>query len=115
MNMPYQILVGWKIYRVEVWNHELAEAHHKYGECDHVAGVIRIDLHYGHRQAAETLMHEILHAIYCVGCLVAQREVTEPMNVSEEHVVSYTASWLAAVMVANPALLAYLTFAFTGD
>ena len=107
--VPTNIKVGWRTYRVEVWDPEVAQARQMYGECDHIAQTIRIDTQHDPVQVAETLWHECLHAAYDVGIL-NRREESE-----EELVVSFMSSWTMTMLIDNPALLEFIRRALTGD
>ena len=105
---PKHVKVGWKRYRVTVWQPEVAAAEHKYGECDHVNNEIKVDVTKGHRQAAETLWHECLHAAFDIGALHA---LPADDQYPEEFMVSFFASWTITLLGDNPALLAFLSWA----
>jgi len=62
-DFPSSIRVGYRTYRIEVWHPAAASGARRYGECGHIERVMRIDTSIGPIQAAETLLHEILHAI----------------------------------------------------
>ena len=61
---PTSVRIGHFDYRVEDWNSDKASLASRYGECSHLEKVIRVARHHGPRQAAETLLHEMLHAIW---------------------------------------------------
>ena len=107
---PSHVKVGWKRYRVAVWQPEVAAAEHKYGECDHVNNEIKVDVTKGHRQAAETLWHECLHAAFDIGALHALPGAADDQY-PEEFMVSFFASWTITLLGDNPALLAFLSWA----
>ena len=62
-DFPSSIRVGYRTYRIEVWHPAAASGARRYGEASHMERVLRIDLSLGPIQAAETLIHEIFHAI----------------------------------------------------
>jgi len=62
-DFPSSIKVGYRTYRIDVWHPAAASGARRYGEAAHMERVIRVDLSTGPIQAAETLLHEILHAI----------------------------------------------------
>ena len=107
---PKHVKVGWKRYRVAVWQPEVAAAEHKYGECDHVNNEIKVDVTKGHRQAAETLWHECLHAAFDIGALHSLSGAADDQY-PEEFMVSFFASWTITLLGDNPALLAFLSWA----
>lgn len=106
---PTSIKVGWKRFRVQVWSPEVAAANHRYGECDHVEATIRVDLSKGPLQAAETLIHECLHAALDVGASTAREP--DAAKYDEESIVRFLASWTMTLFVDNPALAAYVAWA----
>jgi cob(I)alamin adenosyltransferase len=108
MNFPTQIKVGWKIFKVEVWDPVDAAREHMYGRCDHLVSTIRIDTSYGPHQALETLIHECYHAAFDVGGI--SRVEGNDHRYSEEAVVSYLAGWHMTLMSDNPHLLAYINW-----
>lgn len=109
MNLPKTLKVGWKIFTIEVWDPVQAAADHKYGECDHLAKIIRVDVTHGTRQAVETLLHECFHAAFDIG------GANESKCTEEEFLVNYTASWLMTMIIDNPILLDVLKQAVDAD
>jgi cob(I)alamin adenosyltransferase len=105
---PTTIKVGWKKFHVEQWEPLHASRAGMYGECDHLAGVIRVDTSHGPHQALETLLHECYHAAFDVGGIsrLHDREHTY----TEEAVVSYLASWHMTLLADNPHLVAYISW-----
>ena len=103
--LPATIKVGWKIFTLEVWDPVDAARAHKYGECDHLAGVIRIDRRYGDAQFAETLLHELMHAAFDIGGI---SRVNPDDRFSEEAVVSFLSTWMMTIFADNPWLLGFL-------
>ena len=103
INLPEEIRIGYRTYQVVEWNAEVAKASGKYGECDHLELVIRLDVTHGDVEVMNTLIHEILHAIFAVTGI---SEVTEW---KEEYLVSAQASCLTQVMIDNPDLMKFLS------
>lgn len=97
--LPAHVTVGWKRFAIEVWDPKVAAALHRYGECDHIAAVIRLDLTHSDEQVMETLIHEMLHAAVEVGAL---SHGDSPMHWDEERVVSFMGSWLSTMLLQNP-------------
>ena len=61
---PTSVRIGHFDYRVEDWHPTQAALANRYGECDHMAKTIRVTRCHGDKKAAETLIHEVLHAIF---------------------------------------------------
>lgn len=102
MNLPKQIKVGWKVFQVVEWDPVGAAVARRYGECDHLRSEIRIDVTHGAMQAAETLLHECLHAAWF---LAGVDESSKDGKHSEEYMVLHHASWLTTLFVDNPDFL----------
>lgn len=62
-DLPKNVKVGWCDYRVEVFDHREAVGRQRTGETSHTEGVIRVEMQFGTRQAASTMLHEIMHAV----------------------------------------------------
>lgn len=107
---PTHVKVGWKRFKVTDWDPELAAAHRRYGECDHTANEIRVDTSKGHRQAAETLWHECLHATFDIAGL-HNLPGGDKDQYSEEFMVSHFASWTITLLGDNPELRAFMDWA----
>lgn len=112
IELPKTVLVGWKTFDIEIWHPQLAKEKNRYGECDHAGSVIRIDIQYGNKQTLETLIHELLHAAIDVGGI--NQDKTKDGSFTEEHIVSYMASWLTTLLVQNP-ILSLLMWQVTGE
>lgn len=106
--LPDIIRVGYRSYKVVVWDPEVAEARKMYGECDHIAHTIRLDINHPPEQVAETLWHECLHAAFDVGCANRLDEL------DEEAIVSFMSSWTMTMLTQNPQLADFLSRAATG-
>lgn len=100
--LPSRIKIGFIDYEILDWNPEVAKAAGYYGMHSAGDGWIKIDLAHPQCHVAETLIHEILHAIFDFAHFDF---VTAP---SEEFIVSFTASGLTAVLQNNPELMQYL-------
>jgi hypothetical protein len=94
--LPQHIKVDEFYYEIVSWKQKDAQDVDRYGETSLPQKIIRIDESYGPRQAAETLIHELLHILFY------RRGVQRERN--EEHVVKQIAHGLAAVIHDNPAL-----------
>jgi hypothetical protein len=106
MKLPTRIKVGHFVYRVERWRSE-GEAGDRWGECDHGELVIRLRPVIPGTQLADTLIHEILHAIHNVWGL--------RVGDDEERIVAVTATALLTVFRDNPKLLAWLGANLKGE
>lgn len=101
MTLPARIKVGWRMYRVESWSPREASGARRLGEACHTAEIIRVDETMGERQAAETLLHEILHAVANIFELDDKDD--------QERTISILSSGLATVITDNPGLLSWLS------
>lgn len=61
---PKTIRVGLHDYEIEDWASREAASASRYGECSSLLRRIRVDRTHGQRQAASTLLHEIMHACF---------------------------------------------------
>lgn len=101
--IPQPIKVGYRTFKIE-WFTPLAEVRsNRYGEMDFAAQTIILSSILDRQQAAETLMHEILHAIWRVW------EMPDtPRQISEEDAVGHLSNGLATVIADNPGLFAWI-------
>jgi hypothetical protein len=99
ITLPKTVQVGWKTFKVEVWDPVAAANARRYGECDHIPAIIRIDVTHGDAQTMECLLHELIHAAIEVGSL---SHGDLPMQWDEERVVSFMGSWLSTLLRHNP-------------
>lgn len=72
----------------------------RYGECDHYERVIRIDDALDSTKSANTLLHELFHAIWTTYALENDDK--------EERVVTVLSNGLAQVWRDNPDLVKFL-------
>lgn len=93
------IRVGYVDYSVEL-STSLPED--DYGMCDPHMKCIYISTDQGPRSAADTYLHELLHAIWFESGLFKVKRA------DEEHIVHTTATWLTIVMQNNPHVTAIL-------
>lgn len=105
MDLPKQVKIGWRIFTIEAFDRLEAIGRDRYGECNKVSGVIRVDTVHGPRQTAETLLHEIMHAMFSVWAL---REKD-----GEEEIVGTASHALCSVWVDNPEVLAWIASQLT--
>lgn len=103
LELPKYLKIGWSIYTVEAWDGKAASRARCFGECDTVLKIIRVDNSGCPRQAAQSLLHEIMHAIAAVW--------KTPESDAEETFVGAFASGLSTVITDNPQLLPCLAAA----
>lgn len=91
--------VGAHDYSLQTWPTNEARAACRFGECDRLNKVIRIDLMFGPRKTVETLLHELLHATFYE---LGVREQDD-----EERVTESLASGLTCLLRDNPGLFTW--------
>jgi hypothetical protein len=99
--LPKSVRIGYRDYTIENWASNMAAGAHRYGECDKMNGIIRVDTQFGPVKAANTLLHEIMHAC----CDIGEREDAD----NEERTVSVLAGTLTQVWRDNPDLVAFMS------
>ena len=99
MQLPKSIKIGLFDYKVR-YNKTLKDCH---GDCNPDTKIIRISKEYSKLSQAETLFHEILHAIYYESRL---NEHHKPEV--EEQIVSTLAPYLLSAIIDNPELMGIL-------
>lgn len=101
MPLPKKIRIGYKDYQVipvKIQHPDLSEA---FGLCDNVGAKIFVRTDMAPEMVADTLLHEIMHAVwYYMG--LDDREL-------EENAINRLSSGLICAMIDNPDLLKYLT------
>lgn len=105
---PTSVRVGYRTYRIEDWAPKSAAAAHRYGEASHGEAVLRVDLSYGPVEAANTLLHELLHAI-------AHTNHAEDLFGAEERAVQGLTGGLTQIMRDNPPVRDWLTWAWAQE
>lgn len=102
MKLPKRIRVGYRWYKVITWKHLEADASQRFGECDKNQAIIRVDPKYGPTKTCNTLLHEVLHAVW--HDRIGEKEA------EEERVVTSFADGLCALARDNPEIVeAWLT------
>lgn len=97
--MPRSVRVG--PYDLRIVRLSGRHAKRDYGQFCHESQEIRLRSRYASPTlAADTLLHEILHAVWWVGQIKAKE--------GEEHIVTVTATTLTQVIRDNPALMLWL-------
>jgi hypothetical protein len=81
-----------------------------YGATNHQFGRIHLNPAQSVQQKADTLLHEVLHCVFEIGCLhrVLTPQPDESSNDREEAAVGAITPWLSVALTSNPGLLAYL-------
>jgi hypothetical protein len=98
MNLPPVIKVGATEYILHVGHIKDSD---EYGNCDTHLQVITISDNQTRQSAGDTLLHEILHAIWNESGLAFVKR-------DEETVVRITASWLNMVFKDNPIVAKFI-------
>ena len=100
MNTPEKIKVGYREYKLEKWKQTVANANDAHGQFFAKEGIIGYTEEEKGISHANTLLHEILHAI------VYQWNIE--LGDKEEPVVNGLTNGLTTVFVDNPKLMDYL-------
>ncbi len=101
MNIPEKIKVGYRNYKLEEWKQTVASANEAQGQFFSKEGVIGYTADEKGVSHANTLIHEILHAIVYQWNMDLDEKI-------EEHVVNGLTNGLTTVLVDNPKLIDYL-------
>ncbi len=101
MHIPEKIKVGYRNYKLEEWKQTVASANEAQGQFFSKEGVIGYTADEKGVSHANTLIHEILHAV------VYQWNM-ELDEKAEEHIVNGITNGLTTVLVDNPKLIDYL-------
>ena len=101
MHIPEKIKVGYRNYKLEEWKQTVASANEAQGQFFSKEGVIGYTADEKGVSHANTLIHEILHAI------VYQWNM-ELDEKTEDHIVNGITNGLTTVLVDNPKLIDYL-------
>lgn len=100
MDMPKTIRIGYRDFSVESWPSAIAMASDRLGECDKLNGILRVSDNLDGIKAANTLLHEVMHACWELAELDDKDE--------EEKTVGCLANQLTQVWRDNPKLVAFL-------
>lgn len=98
--LPESVKVGAFAYEIIAWDAKEAADTKHYGEASQRQQRIRIDISFGRRRAASTLLHEILHCIWMAWSM----HEGDP----EERVMDTLESGLAAVYCDNPEVMRWI-------
>lgn len=93
-DFPTSVRIGYHDFTIENWDASRAALASRYGECDHLSKTIRVSRAHGDRKSAETLVHEMLHAIFA--------EWVIEHDDKEERIVSTLAGAICAAWRQNP-------------
>ena len=103
MHTPDKIKIGYKSYKLEEWKQTVASANEAQGQFFAKEGVIGYTADEKGVSHANTLIHEILHAIIYQWNMELEEKV-------EESIVNGLANGLTTILVDNPKLIDYLKF-----
>ena len=99
--IPESIKIGYRDYKLEKWKQTVATANEAQGQFFQKEGIIGYVTTEEGVSHANTIIHEILHAIiYQWNIELGEKE--------EEHLVSALSNGLTTVLVDNPELINYL-------
>tara|TARA_Y100000296_G_scaffold43156_1_gene49620 strand:- start:2273 stop:2626 length:354 start_codon:yes stop_codon:yes gene_type:complete len=101
ITMPESIKIGYRDYKLEKWKQTVASANDAHGQFFSKEGIIGYTEEEKGVSHANTILHEILHAIiYQWNIELGEKE--------EEHLVSALSNGLTTVLVDNPNLMDYI-------
>lgn len=98
---PKTVKVAYRDYRIELFHHWEAVDKQRFGEHDGNQGVIRLDANLDPMKAVNTMLHELLHAVWLAFNVPDKKAV-------EEEVVGPVSNGLVTVFRDNPALVAWI-------
>ena len=99
-SLPTTVKIGWCDYKIVEWDAREASAARRFGETCSITKIIRIDVIHGPPQTAETLLHEIMHAIYSIWTIGKDDD--------EERIVTLSTGGLATVMRDNASVFGWI-------
>lgn len=100
--LPTSVKIGYIVYDIVDWNHEIADARNNYGEIDYVKNTIKVDTEHGGVKAANTLLHEIIHGVH------RSASAHEVEGATEEFLTCIYADGLTQVFMDNPDVLDFI-------
>lgn len=103
---PDRVKIGYTRYVIEQWTPRSAAAARRFGEISYTERVIRIDRQHGPLQAADTLMHEIVHGLKDASA------VRHKDALDDEEMTTTVAAGLTQVMSDNPAVREWFAWAW---
>lgn len=99
-HLPTHLLIGPYRWEVRLISSELASAKKVFGLCDVDTRIISIDESLSPDKLLDTVLHEILHAVYYTQNLLPSRD--------EEYTVTSLSRGLTAVLLLNPSLSSFI-------
>lgn len=106
--LPPSVKIGYSRYTIVDWAPRASISADRYGECDITCREIRVSTVQGWSKAANTLLHEILHAVWYHQALHDSDD--------QERCVTSFANGLSMVWVDNPDVIAWINAGLTsGD
>lgn len=102
IKLPKHVRIGCFNFEIEQWTAQDASSSARYGECSIMVQRIRVDTQYGPVRAANTLLHEILHACSRLG---GYDDIENP---NEEQTVSQFTDTLLQVWQDNPDVMEWI-------
>lgn len=105
--LPSSVKVGHLDYAIMSWGKRAAHESDRMGECGHQTLEIRIDFDHHPRQSANTLLHEITHAIWWAYGLQAADD--------QERTVTVLANGWSQVWRDNPSIFAWIVSMLTDE
>jgi hypothetical protein len=99
---PTTVKVGYRDYTIIDWSPNHARANGDYGRTSHMTREIQVDRSHGDRESAETLLHEIAHAVFSVYQIHDDDK--------EERTVAVISMGLAGVWRDNPDVMVWIGY-----
>jgi Zn-dependent peptidase ImmA (M78 family) len=107
LKLPKSIRVACFDIAIKDWEHVGAAAHSRYGEYSSIEEVIRVDTSHSPVRVAETLIHEISHAIFDLYHLADNDE--------QERTVGQFATGMTQVLRDNQEVIEFLKDSLLGN
>ena len=107
MNIPDKIKIGYRDYKLEEWKQTVATANEAHGQFFSKEGIIGYTTDEKGVSHANTLLHEILHAVVYEHSLTCDGNVLST-DTNEEIVVNSITNGLMTVIKDNPWFLKFL-------
>lgn len=99
--LPTSVKIGYQRFTIVDWDSRVAAGARQYGQCDHASATIKVCTMYGWVNAANTLLHEIMHAVWTAQAL-------DNDDHEERYVLAFS-NGLSAMMVDSPEVMAWIT------
>ena len=99
--LPSKIKIGYADYKIEKRSSQFCEREDMFGDCDTKLSRIRYNIAQSRKELANTILHEILHALFHT------EGITVPAR-TEEFVVRNLANGLLGFIQDNPKFLNWL-------